>query len=194
MWDLCGVPFRLAAFPDAWNKRLGWSSLEEERLRAVLPCLQGKLLDVGAGTNRLVQAYGGPGIGVDVHDFGGGAQIVPDTRTLPFTNGSFDTVTYIACLNHIPYRLEALREGFRVLRPGGRLVATMINRFIGDIGHKIWWYGEDRHRGGMLEGETGGLNVSEVRELLAAAGFRNVQFRRFCYGLNGLYVATKSAG
>jgi SAM-dependent methyltransferase len=190
-WDLLGIPFRLVLFPDVWNKRCGWSSLEEERLRAVLPCIQGRLLDVGSGTNGLVRSYGGPGVGVDVHDFGGGTQIVEDTRNLPFEDASFDTVTFLACLNHIPYRTEALREAYRVLRPGGRLVATMINRFLGDIGHAIWWYSEEKHRGGMAEGETGGLNVSEMKCLLSGAGYENVRFDRFCHGMNGLYQCNK---
>lgn len=190
-WDLIGFPFRFVAFPDAWNKRLGWSSLEEERLRAVLPEIRGRLLDVGAGTNTLVRLYQGDGVGVDVFDFGGGTTIVEDTRHLPFPDASFDTITYLACLNHIPYRDEALKEGLRVLKPGGLIVATMINRFLGDIGHKIWWYSEEKHRGGMLPGETGGLNVSEMKNLMTSAGFENVKFKRFCYGLNGLYLAQK---
>ena len=190
-WDLFGIPFRFVAFPDHWNKKVGWSSLDEERLRAVMPKIQGRLLDVGAGTNTLVNTYRGEGVGVDVFDFGGGTQIVSDTRELPFEDGSFDTITYLACLNHIPYREDALREGLRVLRPGGRIVATMINRWLGDVGHKIWWYSEEKHRGGMLPGETGGLDVKEMKGLLTGAGYTNVEFSRFCYGLNGLYVAEK---
>lgn len=190
-WDLLGIPFRFVAFPDAWNKRVGWSSLEEERLRAVMPQIRGRLLDVGAGTNTLVRTYRGEGVGIDVFDFGGGTMIVPDTRELPFADGSFDTITYLACLNHIPYREAALKEGLRVLKPGGRIVATMINRWLGDVGHKIWWYSEEKHRGGMLPGETGGLDVKEMQGLLTGAGYTKVQFSRFCYGLNGLYVAEK---
>jgi len=186
-WDLCGIPFRFVLFPDHWNQKCGWTSFEEERLRAVLPRIRGDLLDIGAGTNTLVKLYGA-GTGVDVFDFGGGATIVEDTRELPFEDGSFDTVTFIACLNHIPYRLEALREARRVLRPGGRIIATMINRWLGEIGHKLWWYSEDKVRG-MLPGETGGLDVREMTELLEQAGFANVNFSRFVYGLNGLYLA-----
>lgn len=190
-WDLVGLPFRFVLWPDAWNRRWGWSSLEEERLRAVLPHIKGRLLDVGAGANTLVRLHGQDSVGVDVHDFGGAATIVADTRSLPFEAGEFDTVSFVACLNHIPYRLDALREGLRVLRPGGRVVVTMINRFLGDIGHFLWWYSEDRERGGMVEGETGGLNVSEMLCLLRDAGCVQVQHRRFCHGLNHLYLARR---
>jgi SAM-dependent methyltransferase len=189
VWDIAGIPFRFVAFPDQWNRNLGWSSLEEERLRAVLPHIRGRLLDIGAGPNTLCRLYGSDAVGVDVFDFGGGATIVEDTRHLPFPDGSFDTVTFVACLNHIPYRLDVLREARRLLKPGGRVVATMINRALGEIGHKIWWYSEDKERG-MLEGETGGLNVSEMRALFAEAGFVDTTLSRFCYGLNGLFVAT----
>jgi len=190
LWDVAGLPFRYILFPDDWNRRFGWTSLEEERLRAVLPCLSGRLLDVGAGRNLLCRLHGNDSVGVDVFDFGGGAMIVNDTRALPFEDESFDTVAFVACLNHIPYRLQALEEARRVLRPGGRVVATMINRALGEIGHRIWWYSEDKVRG-MAEGETGGLNVSEMRRLFAEAGFAETRFTRFCYGLNGLFVATR---
>jgi len=43
-WDILGIPLRFVVFPDAWSKRFGWSSLEEERLRAVLPCIDGRLV------------------------------------------------------------------------------------------------------------------------------------------------------
>ena len=191
-WDLLGFPLRYVLFPDHWNQRLHLSSLEEERLRAVLPSIHGRLLDVGAGTNTLVRTYRGPGVGVDVFDFGGGAQLVEDTRRLPFPDASFDTITYLACLNHIPYRAEALREAHRLLRPGGTLLATMINRLLGKVGHAIWWYSEDKHRG-MLEGEVGGLDVDEMQRLLTGAGFQEVRFSRFGYGMNGLYRATRPA-
>jgi len=190
VWDLLGMPLRFAVLPDGWSRACGWTSLEEERLRAVLPWLEGRVLDVGCGPNRLVKLHPGGGVGVDVFDFGGGATIIEDTRRLPFADASFDTVSFIACLNHIPYRGEALLEAWRVLRPGGRLVATMINRFLGAVGHAIWWYGE-HHERGMLPGETGGLNVSEMKRLLHHAGFGAVELRRFCYGLNGLYLARK---
>jgi len=185
-WDLCGIPFRLALFPDAWNRRLGWSSLEEERLRAVLPHIRGRLLDIGAGTNSLARMYGSGAIGVDVHDHGGGALIVEDTRKLPFPDGSFDTVTFLACLNHIPYRREALLEARRLLVPGGQVLLTMISRLVGWVGHKIWWYSEEKHRP-MDEAEEWGLDHREILTLVREAGFQVAHHATFVYRMNHLY-------
>ena len=78
------------------------------------------------------------GIGVDVHDWGGGAMIVKDTSNLPFMDETFDTITLIACLNHIPYREAVLRETHRLIKPGGQLIITMIDPILGDIGHTLW--------------------------------------------------------
>ena len=179
----------MALLPDEWSRRLGFFSLEDERLRAVLPQLRGRLLDIGAGTNRLVRLYGN-GVGIDVHDFGGGAIIVSDTRRLPFEDGCFDTVSFVACLNHIPYRQEALFEAKRILRPGGRAVLTMIGPIIGTVGHRIWWYSEDKQRT-VDEGELMGMSPQSVLCLLDKAGFTTRLHSRFLYGLNHLFVAQK---
>jgi len=187
IWDFLGIPFRLVLFDQAWLPRFGWTTLEEERINAVLPHLRGRLLDIGAGPNTLVQRYGN-GIGVDVVDWGGGVMVVEDTSRLPFEDESFDTITFIACLNHIPYREAALREARRLIRPDGRLIITMINPLLGDFGHAIWWYSEDKKRGGMKEGEVGGMWTSEVTRLGEAAGFRLTLHRRFVYGMNNLYL------
>ncbi|MEW5858703.1 MAG: class I SAM-dependent methyltransferase [Cyanobacteriota bacterium] len=186
-WDFIGIPFRLVLFDQNWLPRFGWTTLEEERLNAVLPYIQEQLLDIGAGANNLVKRYG-KGIGVDIHDWGGGALVVEDTSQLPFEDETFDTVTFIACLNHIPYRQAALSEARRLLKRDGKLIITMINPFLGNIGHAIWWYGEDRHRGGMEEGEVGGLWKQEIVKICEAEGFRLQLHRRFVYGMNNLYL------
>ncbi|HKE87880.1 MAG TPA: class I SAM-dependent methyltransferase [Vicinamibacterales bacterium] len=186
-WDAIGIPFRLALFPQSWLPGLGWTTLEDERIAAVAPHLHGRVLDVGAGTNRLVRLHG-DGVGVDVHDWGGGARIVEDAARLPFADASFDSVTFVACLNHIPNRGAALVEARRVIRSGGTLAITMIDPILGGIGHAIWWYGEDRHRGGMKPGEVGGLWPRDVVNLCTRAGFALCRHRRFVYGMNHLFV------
>jgi hypothetical protein len=103
LWDFIGIPFRLVLFDQDWLPRFGWTTLEEERLDAVLPHVHGRLLDIGAGPNTLVRRYGN-GVGVDVHDWGGGVMVVENTARLPFSDQTFDTITFVACLNHIPNR------------------------------------------------------------------------------------------
>ena len=45
-------------------------------------------------------------------------------RPLPFGDASFDAITCIDAINHIYNRLDVLREWYRVLRPGGRILFT----------------------------------------------------------------------
>ena len=186
-WDLVGAPFRLALFDQKWLPWFGWTTLEEERLRAVLPHVRGRLLDIGAGMNNLVRRHGN-GVGVDVHDWDSGLTVVPDSSKLPFESQSYDTVAIIAALNHIPNRQDTLIEARRLVRPGGRLILTMINPILGGIGHTIWWYAEDRHRGGMAEGEVGGMWPKDVVKLCETAGFQLTHHSRFVYAMNHLFV------
>lgn len=186
-WDFLGIPFRLVLFDQAWLPRFGWTTLEKERLSRVLQHIDGKLLDVGSGVNTLVRQYGN-GVGVDAYDWGNGTVVVENTAKLPFASQSFDTVTCVASLNHIPNRQEVLHEIRRLLKPNGRLVITMINPLLGDIGHKLWWYDEHRERGGMEEGEVGGIWKGELVKICEVANFKLHFHQRFVYGMNNLYV------
>jgi SAM-dependent methyltransferase len=186
IYDLLGSPLRLVILPDHVNERLGLTSFRQERIAAVLPHIRGRLLDVGCGDNRLVKTYG-EGVGVDVFDWGGGAQIVPSSAQLPFPDRSFDTATLLASLNHIPEREQTLAEIARVLKPGGRLVLTMINPLLGGLGHRLWWYSEDKTRG-TLPGETDGLWNRDLVRLCRRQGFEHTLHERFVYFMNNLHV------
>lgn len=193
--DALGSPLRLIALPDSTNERLGLTSLRCERFAEVLPELKGRVLDIGAGDNMLLRFYARDqgsrnSVGVDVIDWGGGALTVPSVSRLPFPDGSFDTVSFVACLNHIPERKAALAEDYRLLVPEGRIVLTMIGRLIGAVGHLLWWYAEDKHRT-VAEGETGGLAHEEMLALLSQANFTNIRSRKFLYRLNRLYIAER---
>jgi len=187
IWDFVGIPFRLVLFDQAWLPRFGWTTLQEERLNIVLPYLRGELLDIGAGLNMLVRRYGS-GVGVDVYDWGGDALIVKDTSLLPFPDQTFDTITFLACLNHIPNRKAVIREVRRVIRPDGQLIITMIGPFLGAVGHSVWWYSEDKRRGGMKVGEVGGISKHEIVQMCGDEGFCLQLHRRFTYGMNNMYL------
>ena len=72
--------------------------------------------------------------------------VVPDTARLPYDDQSFDTVSILAALNHIPNRGDVLKEAFRLLRPGGRIILTMIPPTISKVWHFLRrpWDADDR--------------------------------------------------
>lgn len=53
---------------------------------------------------------------------------VEDVKTLPFEDGSFDTVFSNTILHHIPDPAAMLRQAWRVLRPGGVLLIRDLYR------------------------------------------------------------------
>jgi SAM-dependent methyltransferase len=167
--------------------------LHDWRVRRVLPHLTGRVLDIGCGANELVRRHPGGGVGVDVHQWGDVDVVVPDTAALPFTDGEFDTVTIVAALNHIPNRDAVLAEARRVLKPGGRLILTMIPPGISTVWHRIRRRSDaDQTERGMKPGEVYGLRARAVRDLVARAGFRVTREERFMLGVNTLTVAVKS--
>jgi SAM-dependent methyltransferase len=167
------------------------SFLYKLRIKTCLPHINGRLLDIGCGDNILVSKYVN-GVGVDVYDFGGDALIVKDTAKLPFEDQSFKTITFLASLNHIPNRFDVLKEAYRLLAPGGKIIITMIPPFISRIWHFIRspWDVDQKDRG-MKEGEVFGITKNELLLLLKSSGFKFIKGKRFMLGVNLLVIATK---
>ena len=163
-------------------------TLARRRLKAVLPHVNGRLLDVGCGSNMLVRHYPN-GVGIDVYPWPGADLIVPDIAKLQWESGSFDTITIIAALNHIPNRTAVLEECRRLLRPGGRVVITMLTPRISRIWHwlRAPWDADQRDRG-MQPGEVYGFTSQQLLELFKRAGFSLLSSQRFMLGLNGVYI------
>ena len=163
--------------------------LEPWRHHVVLPFIRGRFLDLACGYNNLTRGHGS-GVGADLFPWEGIDVRIGDAAQLPFRDGSFDTVSVVAALNHIPNREAALRAVMRVLRPGGRFLATMIGPRTGRIAHLIFHQDEAR-RGGMRHGEVDGIGPPEMRSMLQKAGFELEHEVPFQGGLNRLYVARK---
>ena len=160
----------------------------------------------GATASSRSSAAAGGGQGIDVYAYEGltKEQIVEDMSHFPFADATFDTVTFIANLNHVPResRDAELGEAFRCLRSGGNIVVTMGNPVAEILVHKlVWCY--DRLLGtrldvdserGMLEGEEYYLLDTEIRARLAAAGFVNVRKKYFLaqWCLNHLLTGEKT--
>ena len=163
-------------------------ALAEQRMKAVLPYISGRLLDLGCGSNNLVRVYAN-GVGVDVHPWPGADVVVDDSASLSWDSQSFDTITIIAALNHMPNRRAVLQECRRVLRPHGHIVVTMLTPRTSQIWHWLRspWDADQLERG-MKPGEVYGFTQAEVVELFASCGFTLSSQSRFMLGFNRLYV------
>jgi SAM-dependent methyltransferase len=166
--------------------------LTQWRTRTVLPHIKGRLLDIGCGTNNLVRSYHDDGIGIDVHQWGDVDILVDESATLPFQDQAFDTVTIIASLNHIPNRLEVLRESNRVLKNGGAVIITMIPPKLSKVWHLLRkpWDADQKERG-MKNGEVYGITDRDLHLLIAKSGFQIVLKKRFMFMINCLTIACK---
>ena len=190
------TPLRLAVAEPLHCSCGVFLSNEEIRRSLALALCHGRLLDLGCGENRLVREYraaGGEGVGLDVHPWPGADLLVADSARLPYPDGGFETVTFVASLNHIPNREAVVREAARLLAPGGRAVVTMLSPAVGALWHRLAFWDPDRHERGMRPGERFGLAPAEVEALFVAAGLRPVARRRFSWGLNRLYLFEKPA-
>jgi len=173
-------------------KRAVVNWLSKRRHDVALSYARGDLLDIGCGYNELVKRYG-KGIGVDVYDWGvPGVIVVKNASNLSFEPKSFDTVTLLACLNHIPDREGLLREVYRVLRDDGQLIVTMIGPVISRLWHAfIREEDNDQSMRQKKEGEVWGFTFSQIDAMFRQAGFRVCIHKRFIFGLNHVYVAKK---
>jgi SAM-dependent methyltransferase len=190
-FNQAALPLKLLV-PQPIIRRLPFLTTNQDiRTRLVLSMVRGRLLDIGCGTNELVRRYRGSGeegVGVDVYPWPNVDLLVEDTAKLPYPDESFDSITFVACLNHIPNRQDVLREAKRLLAPSGRIVLTNLTPTISWLWHRWAFWDDDQHERGMVEGEQWGFGHDDLIALLARTGFRLVRHDPFSWGLNNLYV------
>ena len=134
---------------EAFGEDIGQSSWidtqEQDRTLTWLNLSHGKsLLDVACGSGgpalRMAERTGCSLVGVDVHEdavatanslaaqrrMGERAvfQVADASIRMPFSDGSFDAITCIDAINHLPDRPHVIGEFARLLKPGGRLLFT----------------------------------------------------------------------
>jgi SAM-dependent methyltransferase len=206
---LDSLTFPLRALTLFHEDKWGLSSQASERFDYVAREVKGYCLDIGCGYhNRFVSEWlGGHGVGIDVYQYAGLAsiQIVPDMTHLPFQDASFDSVTFIANLNHVPRSIRDLElaEAHRCLRSNGNIVVTMGNPLAEIAVHKVVAL-YDRFCGthvdmdterGMGEEEAYYLLDREIVSRLQKAGFSKLHKKYFWtqWGLNHLWVGWKLA-
>ncbi len=204
--DFISFPLRAVTLfeDDKW----GLTSLASERFDYVAREVRGYCLDVGCGRNNkfINEVLNGNGKGIDVFRYEGltDENYVEDITHFPFDDESFDSVTFIANINHVPepVRDAELAEAFRCLRRGGNIIVTMGHPLAEVLVHKVVAvydrifktnHDMDSERG-MEEGEEYFLRDSEIVERLIRAGFTNIHRKLFItqWGLNHLFVGWKT--
>lgn len=201
------VTFPLRALTLFTDNKWGLSALRSERFDYVAREVTGYCLDVGCGThNVFINRYlNGNGKGIDIFPYDGlsDENIVEDLTKFPFDDATFDSVTFIANLNHIPKSMRdiELAEAHRCLRTGGNIIITMGNPMAEILVHKIvWWhdnvFGTDHDldtRRGMHAEEEFYVKDSQILERLERAGFENISKKYFLtqWGLNHLFTGWK---
>lgn len=173
------------------SKKIGLTPVDEERSYACLRHSSGRTLDVGCGDGRFMDAYGN-GYSLDKVSTKNSRFVLGDAAKVPFKNKTFDTVTFIASLNHIVDRELALKEAARVLKDDGRILITMINPLIGFLSHKVIRKrcDPDQIRRRMEKRELLGLTGSQIKILTSNAGLKIAERRSILFYFNRLYICT----
>jgi len=184
-----------------------------------------RVLDVCSGTGDLLIEFLGRdparrGAGIDLstgmlvrgaeklrrHGFAGRAQMAcGDAERLPAAAGAVDAVTVAFGIRNVGEPLAALREMYRVLRPGGRALVLEFSMPEGTLGaaYRLYFTHVLPRIGGLVSGDPGAYaylpasvarfaRPAEFGSLMREAGFDRVAWHPLTGGIAHLYIGEKN--
>ena len=132
-----------------------------------------------------------------------------DAAALPFPDGYFDCVGISFAFRNLTYKnplaLYHVSEILRVLKPNGRLIIIessqpkvkvlriflhlYLHWFVSKVGSLV--SGNRRAYRYLAESAIRFYTPLEIKQMLITAGFSDVSFRPFLFGVVGMHIATK---
>ena len=134
-----------------------------------------------------------------------------DISSIPFPEGHFDAVGISFAFRNITYKNpladKYLAEVSRVLKPGGRFVIVESSQprrspaivrwlhhfYVGQVVYRLGWLisRDKKSYGYLAESVVNYYSPEELKDILKAAGFGRVSFRRLFLGAAAIHVAVK---
>jgi len=131
--------------------------------------------------------------------------VVGDAMDLPFEDNSFDVYTISFGIRNVTRIPDALSEAFRVLKPGGRLMVLEFSQ-LPNAGlqklYDLYSFNVIPRMGQMIANDRDSYQylVESIRNfpnqdsfaaLIRSAGFENVSYRNFSFGIAALHSGWK---
>jgi len=133
------------------NPSFVWRFGQDRRLNLIrhyAPLEGARILDIGCGLGVYVRKFREfsdrvNGIDIDAKRLREGARTTPGLMLavgehLPFRDASFDVIVLNEVIEHVTNDRETMREGMRILAPGGRIVIYAPNRLYPFETHGIY--------------------------------------------------------
>jgi SAM-dependent methyltransferase len=172
--------------------------IQRWRDRVVRPWIPvgARVLDIGCQRGEFLRSLGdsiGPSVGLDPlapPETNARYSLVPEAfrEPAPFPDAAFDVVVMLATLKQIPEKDPLVRECFRLLRPGGRVVLTLPSPWLAGLVALLARLCCPSRA--APEGRPG-ADPRSVPPLFARHGFALETWHRFQLGMNHLFVFRK---
>jgi len=162
-----------------------------------------KVLDVGCGAGLLIQYLPATcsyvGVDQDVAAIEANRRLFPRvafqvfdivTATYPFQEQSFDTIVMAAVIEHIHDPLHVMKEMFRILKPGGRLIMTTPSPVGGRVHTVMAFLGLLSRQ--AAEEHKGFYDFASIKNLIHPFGFILECYLPFQFRMNQLFIVKKA--